>query len=515
MKGFQIDNHNNSTISLALDTIQKKKQAIIFANTKRGAEKTAEDIAKKIKNIELINLSEEILKVLSKPTKQCIRLGNCIKKGIAFHHSGLTSKQRELIEDNFRTGNIKVIAATPTLAAGLDLPAFRVIMKDLRRFGHRGMQFIPVLEYMQMTGRAGRPKYDKEGEAISVASTESEAEEIEERYINGEPEEIFSKLAVEPVLRTYLLSLISSKYLNAKDKIFDFFSKTFWAFQFEDMEKLKFIIEKMLHQLEEWKFIESSDTNDGFLSAEEYGTIKYKSTTMGKRVTELYLDPLTANYIMECTERTKAKKVEDFSFLQMISHTLEMRPLLSTRNADMEYVEEALLEFDHCLIDLEPTMYDFEYQEYMNSIKTALFMKEWTNEIDEENLLEKFNIRPGEIKAKLNIADWLLYASEEICRIKKQHSLISEFRKLRVRLKYGVKEELLPLLKFKNIGRVRARSLFRNKIKEVSDVKKVDISTLNQILGKKLAADVKRQVGEKVAVVKENKRKGQINLKDY
>lgn len=400
-------------------------------------------------------------------------------------------------------------------SAGLDLPAYRVIMRDLKRFTQRGMQFIPVLEYLQMVGRAGRPKYDTIGEAITIASKEGEADLIEEQYINGEPEEIFSKLAVEPVLRTYLLSLISTKFLRDKDKIMEFFSKTFWAYQFEDMQKLQSIIEKMLHQLQEWKFIQSNDTGDGFLSADEYGIIKFDATPIGKRVAELYLDPLTADHLIKCCERAKNKTIEAFSLIQMISHTLEMRPLLSIRKADYEIIDETLLEYGHVLLDNEPNQYDYEFPEFQASIKTALFMQRWIEEMDEEFLFQKFAIRPGEIKAKLDKAEWLLYSTEEICRLKEEHSFISEIRKLRTRLKYGVKEELIPLLKLKNIGRTRARVLFRNNIKDIAGIKKIDLTSLSQILGKKLAADVKNQVGEKVTLVKENKRKGQISLMDY
>ena len=113
---------DNSALNLAIDTIKNGKQAIIFANTKRSAEKAAEDISHKIKTQDekLERLSEECLHALSKPTKQCERLSRCIKKGIAFHHAGLTSKQRELIEDNFRNGSIRVICATPTLCLSKD-----------------------------------------------------------------------------------------------------------------------------------------------------------------------------------------------------------------------------------------------------------------------------------------------------------------------------------------------------------------------------------------------------------
>ncbi|MFH2028236.1 MAG: helicase-related protein, partial [Nanoarchaeota archaeon] len=246
---------DDDSVNLALDTIYMGKQAIVFVNTKKSAEKTAEEIAVKIKDISLNELSEQAIAALTKPTKQCERLSRVVKKGVAFHHAGLVAKQRELIEDNFRSGKIKIICSTPTLAAGLDLPAFRTILKDLRRFGHRGLNYIPVLEYLQMAGRAGRPKFDSYGEAICIASSEANKDELVDRYINGEPEEIYSKLAVEPVLRMYVLSLIASEFVNEKKELFDFFSKTFFAHQFEDLEKINLLIEKILGLLEEWEFI--------------------------------------------------------------------------------------------------------------------------------------------------------------------------------------------------------------------------------------------------------------------
>jgi len=136
-------------------------------------------------------------------------------------------------------------------------------------------------------------------------------------------------------------------------------------------------------------------------------------------------------------------------------------------------------------------------------------------ENDEEYLLEEYNIRPGEIRAKIETADWLLYASEEICRIMHYQSIIKEIVKLRLRLKYGVKEELLPLVRLENIGRVRARLLFKNKIRDLQGLKDIDLSSLKQILGEKTAVSIKNQLGQSAEEVSENKRKGQISLKDW
>src|SRR3989344_485224 len=242
-------------INLALETIKMGKQAIVFAPTRSSAEKTAEEISKLTALME-IDLEKDILKAASSPTRQCRRLSNCIRKGIAFHHAGLLAKQRDLIEDNFKGGKIKIICATPTLAAGLSMPAYRVLISSLKRFsGSWGMDWIPVLEYLQMAGRAGRPEYEKEGQSIVIAKDENEQQEIYEKYICGVPEEIYSKLAVEPVLRTYLLSLISAGIIRNEKSMMDFFGKTFWAQQFGDMPKLETIMMRMLQLLEKWEFI--------------------------------------------------------------------------------------------------------------------------------------------------------------------------------------------------------------------------------------------------------------------
>jgi len=508
---------DNPSINLAIDTISINKQALVFTNTKSSAEKTAEDIADNIKKTsdELNQLSENILKALPKPTKQCVRLSKCIKKGIAFHHAGLALKQKELIEIAFKNKVIKIICSTPTLAMGVDLPAFRTILKNLKRYTRNGLTWIPVLEYIQMSGRAGRPSFDSYGESISIADTEAKKDEIYNRYILGKPEEILSKLAVEPVLRTYLLSLIVTRFVKTKKQIFDFFSKTFYAHQFEDTEKLQRIILKMLNLLERFKFITKKQSD--FISADKFEDESFSPTILGKRVAELYLDPLTARHLISCLKMSSSKTVTDFSLLQMISNTLEMRPLLRMRAKEEPEIQEILIKHESDLLQPELSMFEEDYAGFINSIKTALFFQNWINEKDEEFLLKRFGIRPGEIRAKLSIAEWLLYASEEIVKILQIKPVIKEITKLRLRLKHGVKEELLPLIRLKEIGRVRGRKLFYNKIKNIHDVKKADLNKLIQILGKNMALNIKKQVDqdfEKIAV-KKGKRKGQISLKNY
>ncbi len=475
------------TLNLVLDTLAKKKQAFVFVNTKRSAEKTAEDVAKKIadETEHTIELSEQVLHALPKPTPQCERLAKCVRKGIAFHHAGLHSRQKELIEDHFRNGTVKIICCTPTLAAGVDLPAFRTIIRDVKRFSGQGMTNIPVLEFLQMAGRAGRPSFDPYGEAIVIASSEGERDALFEKYIRGSPEEIYSKLAVEPVLRTYVLSLIAAKVVQTDEQIRDFFARTFWAHQFKDLKKLGRIIEKMLKLLEEWEFLQHMGD-------------AYRATVLGKRIAELYIDPLTAHQFMLGLNRAASMHPTPLSWLHLISSTLEMRPHLRVRAKEYDQVQEQLALHGASLLMPEPSMFELEFEEYLHGFKTALMLQEWIEEKDEAYLLEHYDVRPGETRTKLTTGNWLLYALGEIARIKQQMPLIKEISKMRYRLRYGVKEELLALLRLEGIGRVRARLLHRNGIKDLGDIRKVELGKLEQLLGKKITLSIKKQVGENI-----------------
>ncbi|MBW3016687.1 hypothetical protein KY309_03705 [Candidatus Woesearchaeota archaeon] len=473
---------SDSVVNLALDTIGIKKQALVFVNAKRSAERVAEDISRKspVKNPELDVLSEKVKSVI-KPTKQCERLALCVKKGIAFHHAGLHHKQKELVEDAFRSGVVKIICCTPTLAAGVDLPAFRAIIRDTRRFGSHGMVHIPVLEFLQMAGRAGRPKFDKFGEAIAVANTETDADYIVEHYLKGVPEDIYSKLAVEPVLRTYLLSLITARVVSSRDSILDFFSRTFWAYQYEDEARMERIIDKMLSLLVDW----------GFLQEVEEG---FRATAIGKRVSELYIDPLTAFKFLNRLERASRVKLKSVSWLHAVSNTLEMRPLLRVKQKEFQEVEQRYALLEPYLLEHEPNMFDPEYGDFLDSLKTSFMLEDWIEEKDEEWILEHYNCRPGETRVKIDNADWLLYACHELARLMNYQPLLREITKVRIRLKYGVKEELLPLIRLEGVGRVRARKLHRAGIKDLGGIRKASLEKLSSILGSSVAKAVKQQV---------------------
>ena len=96
------------------------------------------------------------------------------------------------------------------------------MIQDYRRY-EPGYGYYPinVLEYKQMAGRAGRPKYDKVGEAIITAKTSDEADYLMETYVLGRPERIWSRLAVEKILRSHVLATIATDFAHTERGIKD------------------------------------------------------------------------------------------------------------------------------------------------------------------------------------------------------------------------------------------------------------------------------------------------------
>ena len=458
--------------SLVLDTINKQKQLLIFVNSRKSAESLAEKIASLLRE-ENPKLAEKIL-VLDRPTKQCKKLWEVMRKGVAFHHAGLLPKQREIIEEEFKNGEIKVICATPTLAMGVNLPAFRVVIRDYKRYeeflGYA--DYISNLEIHQMLGRAGRPKYDAYGEGIIMAKNEGEKEEVIKRYFLSPLEEIDSKLAIEPILRIYVLALISTEIAGSEEELFKIFQKTFFGFRYKDWEKLKESVSFILSDLADFGFVRK----EGNLLS---------PTRIGKRVSELYIDPISAKNLIDGILKVREKSPDTFGYITLISKCYELYPLPSVKGKEATELEFLIAKKKDSFLFPIPDIWDYDYDLFLRSVKLARIFWDWINEKSEDEISERYNITPGELYQKITNASWLLYAMEELSKLLKNSLAYQNAKKLRIRIENGVKEELLELIRLPGIGRVKARRLYNLGFKSLSDILKGDKAILEKAIGKK------------------------------
>jgi replicative superfamily II helicase len=170
---------------LIMTTVQGDGQAIVFHRTRREAESQATrlsgDVGRQFTRSEKEDLDKELESVENWAIKIPPELRTLLHDGTAFHHAGLEFRARRLVENLFLRGKVRVICATTTLAAGMDLPARTVVLTNVRSPGnHRVM--LPANSVHQMLGRAGRPGHDKTGFGIILVGSSGEADDVEKRY---------------------------------------------------------------------------------------------------------------------------------------------------------------------------------------------------------------------------------------------------------------------------------------------------------------------------------------------
>ncbi len=482
--------HKQDAINLALNAINDKGQALIFVESRRRAESTARVITNVMKGLlskrqatELQRIASEIM-IHGEKTRLTDDLAYCVERGSAFHHAGLNREHRRIIEEGFKKGALKILAATPTLAAGVNLPARTVVISSYRRFvpGY-GMHPIKVLEYKQMSGRAGRPQYDDYGEALLIATSEDELEYLMLDYIQALPERIDSLLAQESALRGHALAAVASEYANTESGLLDFFGSTFYGYNYPT-SGIKPILGNIIRYLNREDMI-------------EYEGDRLRATDFGRRVSELYIDPITAVVMRDGLKRG-ALDVTDFTWLHLICHTPDMRPTLRPRRNDLELVESYFEDHrDEFAIPLSQTQDYIDYEDFLGEVKTAMVLEAWIKEVSENDLLERYNAQPGDRYTAVTNAEWLLYSAHELANILGMLEPRLHLRKLRDRVKYGVTEKLLPLVRLKGIGRVRAQVLYNSGLTSIAKLKHADLGQLTALplIGPRIAQTIKEQIG--------------------
>jgi helicase len=489
------------------DTLGDDGQAITFVNTRKSTESVARDLSSVtstyLSGEERARLRDAANQLRSGPetTEVEENLARAVASGSAFHHAGLPNDARTLVEERFREGDLKAVAATPTLAAGINLPARRVIVRDLWRYDpNEGQVPLPVMEYKQMSGRAGRPDYDDVGEALTIAKNRDKLEEIMEGYLEAPPEEVDSKLGAEPALRRHILGSVASGFVDDEESLRDFVRSTFFAQQSE-VSRIESRITRVLDfLLEEELLVAEGDA--------------FSATSFGHRVSELYIDPVSGVTLRDAAQLagealsgvdvtldlgTGRGTVEDpdvtaFSFLHAVASTTDM-DLLYTRRGE-EWLEAAAHDREDELL-VEPP--DGGWDVYLSEIKTASLLEDWIDETPEEQLVETYNTYPGDIHRRAERARWLLYAMDEIGALF-DADIGEEVGPLRTRVTHGAKEELLPLLEFRGVGRARARNLWEAGFRGREDLRGVPVDKLARVpgIGPKIAARIKEALGEEV-----------------
>jgi len=555
----RVENGQKQTAALVDDALRDdhaeygRGSSLVFVNSRRNAEAAARRLGNVTERhltdeeqASLADLAAEVREVSDTETSD--DLADCVERGAAFHHAGLAGEHRSLVEDAFRDRLLKCICATPTLAAGVNTPARRVIVRDWRRYDGEfgGMKPLDALEVHQMMGRAGRPGLDPYGEAVLLAKDADTRDELFDRYVWADPEPVRSKLAAEPALRTHLLATVASGFARTRDGLLEFLEETLYATQADDDAHLASVADRVIEYLVANDFLER-DGDD--LSA----------TGVGHTVSRLYLDPMSAAEIVDGLrwagdhraeqvralagdgsgarsgatddadgsgadseeaegfrpaselrpengdvgdeetaddEATDGEVTDDpavtyptaLGLYHLVSRTPDTYPLY-LKSGDRETYTEICFEREPELLGRTPSEYDdVAFEEWLSALKTARMLEDWADEVDEDRITERYGIGPGDVRGKVDTAEWLLGAAETLAG--ELDLPVVPVREARMRVQYGVREELLDLAGVRNVGRKRARRLFEAGVESRADLREAEKATvLGAVRGRRKTAE--------------------------
>ncbi|MFY4815139.1 DEAD/DEAH box helicase [Haloarcula sp. AONF1] len=368
------------TAALVADAVADGGQCLAFVRSRREAVDLAERLADDGLAAELgvedaaAAAAEEATDVDGTLTGR--QPADCLRAGVAFHHAGLRSGHRGVVESAFRERDVACICATPTLAAGINVPARRVVVRDQRRYGEGGMSWIPTLEVHQMCGRAGRPGLDPHGEAVLVADADTR-DEVHERYVEGEPEAVESQLADPAALRTHVLAAVATGFAATETEILDVFEGTFYARETGGVEDYRLV-----------------------------------ATAVGETTSKQYVRPETGERIVAGLRAAAGlSDATTLTAFEVICDTPDMQDTYLGNAERADVYQFARTNAAHLTTDMtEPD----DFEGWLESVKTARILDEWIGGATVEELVERYRIGPGDLDSRVERAEWLLSAAEAL-----------------------------------------------------------------------------------------------------
>ncbi|WP_281193689.1 DEAD/DEAH box helicase [Halorubrum sp. F4] len=393
------------TAALVADAVAEGGQCLAFVRSRAEAATLAErlaedDLADRMGiGSAAAAVGDDVADIDGTVTGQ--ELATCLRAGVAFHHAGLRADHRAAVEAAFRDREIACICATPTLAAGVNVPARRVIVRDQKRYTGSSMEWLPTLEVHQMCGRAGRPGLDPHGEAVLVGEA-STREELVDRYVEGEPEAVESKLADPASLRTHVLSAIATGFAETEAEILDVFDGTFYA------------RETGAGGLADAVAVAVDDLVDAGMVRRQGDAETYRivATPVGETTSKQYVRPETGARIVEGL-RTAAgmEHATTLTVFETICDTPDMQDtyLGNRERAEMyRFARANAAQLTTGMSDPD------DFEGWLESVKTARILEEWIGGATVEELVEAYRIGPGDLDSRVERAEWLLSATEAL-----------------------------------------------------------------------------------------------------
>ncbi len=376
-----------------------------------------------------------------------------LEHGVAFHNADLSPAERRIVEGSFRSGGVRIMVSTSTLAVGLNLPAHNVfISTDKWQFDRRFATpwKTPILhaEYENMSGRAGRFGTGVEfGRSILLASSPFEKETFWRRYVEGDREAVAPRLGREP-LEDHVLRLVAGRTCTTEHELQDFLNATLtgawvWTDAYSD-EESQFRVSAAINRSIDMGLVARG--SDGRLTTTPYG----------RAAAAAGIDTRTAASLSDWVRRAELRDWPDLDLLVTAATACETRDapmgLSQAEFAHCGYAEELAQRVAGCDCGIDGTLARLVRREAapsfdeIRAIKLALVVDDWIQQSPLYEIEERFNTLSGQVISGTEHIAWLVQSSAAIAEaFGSRASFVDRVKILALRVQRGVGDELIDL----------------------------------------------------------------------
>nr|XP_036585735.1 DNA polymerase theta subunit [Colletotrichum truncatum]KAF6795786.1 DNA polymerase theta subunit [Colletotrichum truncatum] len=472
----------NAVVSLASETAKAGYGALVFASSRPGCESDARWIARVMPTQHeldpiLVEKRVDLLAELrSLGTGIDPILEETVPMGVAFH------QERDLIANAYDAGVIKVCIATCSLAAGINLPARRVILHNARM----GRDFVGPSMLRQMRGRAGRKGKDEVGETYLCCRKEDLAQVVD--LMHAEMPNITSGLITDKQrIQRALLEVIAIRLATSRDALDDYLSKTLLA-HVGPREPLQDCIETSLKSLQSMGFIKI-DLCDN-----------YQPTKLGKAIVASALDPDDGVFIHKELERALQAFVMDgeMHILYTFTPVHEFGANINWQvfRNEMENLDDSghrvlgFLGLKRAVINRlaqgstlrETTPEEKEIVRVHRRFYLALQLRDLCNEIPIHTVARKYDVPRGAVQNLSQTCHGFAAGMIKFCEHMGWCIMSAALDHFSDRLRAGAKSDLLALAQITFVKSRTARVFWENGFRSVAAIANADPKELLPIL---------------------------------
>lgn len=497
----EIHHDDQSLLTHVAHFAAQGEQCLVFCKTKPECVARARGLTKLLEQSGAANALKDIASLEDSGVNPM--LSALLPYGVAFHNTDLSWEQRSVVERHFRSGDIRVLFTTSTLAMGMNLPARNVFLDAERweQFDHSRGGMVPLTQsdYENISGRAGRYGLEPQfGRAIMVTDSRFDADTLFCVYAQGKVKE-FTPALTNDALSAHILGLVATNLCDSRRQVREILLSSFTGEQHwrggEREEEFNYRFDTGFEQC-----------LDGELLVEDGKTLA--ATDLGRLAAMKGLAIKTAVHLATYANlrAEHASKLDPFEVLLCLANSDDGAgyPIgLSTdeyrSGKNVKHLQQLLMSFPLEVTGRLYAEWKSEYASYerVKALKKALVLREWIGGKTTEYIADMLKCPAGVVQGLADTIAWLAEAFSSVAKIcgwpdEEVHKLENLAR----RIAYGVPNEGVELmaLNVTGLGRKRTMSLLNAGIDSHKKVGRASIEKLDKLLTKPVAKAVREKI---------------------